>query len=149
MTKPATTVRVKARPPEEPPSPTVMTIGHSARTIEELIGLLEAHGSNVCRGCAHGTAFPAQSAVQPRFAAPVPEESRSGVCSHAGTRRPAPCSRPDSVNLGWRNASFRGYADYMQTPEFTQSVEALIRLASQERIVLMCRKQYPGAAIVR
>jgi uncharacterized protein (DUF488 family) len=49
----------------------------------------------------------------------------------------------DSVNIGWRNASFRGYADYMQTPEFEQSLEDLIQLANQERIVLMCAEAVP------
>jgi uncharacterized protein (DUF488 family) len=49
----------------------------------------------------------------------------------------------DSHNLGWRNASFRGYADYMQTPEFAQSIEELIRLANQGRIVLMCAETVP------
>jgi uncharacterized protein (DUF488 family) len=52
-------------------------------------------------------------------------------------------ARRDSVNLGWRNASFRGYADYMQTPEFEQSLVALIRLANQDRTVLMCAEAVP------
>src|SRR4029077_7663135 len=49
----------------------------------------------------------------------------------------------DSINTGWRNASFRGYADYMQTPEFDKSLEKLIQLANQERIVLMCAEAVP------
>jgi uncharacterized protein (DUF488 family) len=49
----------------------------------------------------------------------------------------------DSVNLGWRNASFRGFADYMQTPEFEASLEALIKLAKQGRIALMCAEAVP------
>jgi len=40
-------------------------------------------------------------------------------------------AKHDSPNLGWRNASFRGYADYMQTPEFAQSLEELIHLATK------------------
>ena len=52
-------------------------------------------------------------------------------------------ARRDSVNLGWRNASFRGYADYMQTPEFEQSLDELVQLANQERIVLMCAEAVP------
>ena len=47
------------------------------------------------------------------------------------------------INVGWRNASFRGYADYMQTPEFEQSLEELIRLANQERVALMCAEAVP------
>ncbi len=46
---------------------------------------------NLRRGCAHGAAFPAQSAVRQGFLAPIVKESRLGICSHAGTRRPASC----------------------------------------------------------
>ena len=52
-------------------------------------------------------------------------------------------ARRDSINVGWRNASFRGYADYMQTPEFDQSLEELIQLAKQERIAIMCAEAVP------
>ena len=52
-------------------------------------------------------------------------------------------ARRHSVNLGWRNASFRGYADYMQTPEFAQSLEELIRLANEDQIALMCAEAVP------
>jgi hypothetical protein len=45
--------------------------------------------------------------------------------------------------MGWRNTSFRGYADYMQTPEFEQSLEELIRLANKERLALMCAEAVP------
>jgi uncharacterized protein (DUF488 family) len=48
-----------------------------------------------------------------------------------------------STNAGWRNASFRGFADYMQTPEFEQSLEDLIRLAARDRIALMCAEAVP------
>ena len=49
----------------------------------------------------------------------------------------------DSLNVGWRNASFRGYADYMQTPEFEQSLDELIQLANRQQIVLMCAEAVP------
>ena len=52
-------------------------------------------------------------------------------------------ARRDSINVGWRNASFRGYADYMQMPEFEQSLEELIQLAKQERIAIMCAEAVP------
>ena len=52
-------------------------------------------------------------------------------------------AKRDSLNLGWRNVSFRGYADYMQTPEFAQSLEELICLANQDRIVLICAEAVP------
>jgi hypothetical protein len=47
-------------------------------------------------------------------------------------------ARPDSLNTGWRNASFRGYADYMQTPGFRKNLDDLIKLAKSERIAIMC-----------
>jgi uncharacterized protein (DUF488 family) len=56
-----------------------------------------------------------------------------------GLRRAA----ADSINLGWRNASFRGYADYMQTPQFAKAVEELICLAAQRRLALMCAEAVP------
>jgi uncharacterized protein (DUF488 family) len=52
-------------------------------------------------------------------------------------------AKRDSLNLGWRNASFRGYADYMQTPEFAKSLDELIQLANQCRIALMCAEAVP------
>jgi len=52
-------------------------------------------------------------------------------------------AKPDSVNAGWRNASFRGYADYMQTPEFRKQIEELIELAKEHRIALMCAEALP------
>ncbi|MHB1334300.1 MAG: DUF488 domain-containing protein [Sulfuriferula sp.] len=50
---------------------------------------------------------------------------------------------PASPNKGWRNASFRGYADYMQTPEFAKNLANLIELASKQQIVLMCAEAVP------
>jgi len=49
----------------------------------------------------------------------------------------------DSINMGWQNASFRGYADYMQTPEFDKNLEELIQLAKQGGIALMCAEAVP------
>jgi uncharacterized protein (DUF488 family) len=49
----------------------------------------------------------------------------------------------DSVNSSWRNASFRGYADYMQTAEFQKAIEQLIELANQDRIAVMCAEAVP------
>jgi uncharacterized protein (DUF488 family) len=52
-------------------------------------------------------------------------------------------ARHDSINNAWRNASFRGYADYMQTPEFHENIDALIELARQEQIAVMCAEAVP------
>src|SRR5262249_62116350 len=56
-----------------------------------------------------------------------------------GLRRP----RADSVNLGWRNSSFRGYADYMQTQEFQSNLDALVRQATGARTAIMCAETVP------
>ena len=52
-------------------------------------------------------------------------------------------AKKDSVNLGWRNASFRGYADYMGTAEFRDAVSRLVDLAREKRIVIMCAEAVP------
>jgi uncharacterized protein (DUF488 family) len=56
-----------------------------------------------------------------------------------GLRKPA----PDSINAAWKNASFRGYADYMQTEEFGAAIEHLIELAREERTAIMCAEAVP------
>jgi uncharacterized protein (DUF488 family) len=56
-----------------------------------------------------------------------------------GLRRP----RRDSPNIGWQNASFRGYADYMQTSTFRENLHRCIELAKRERVVLMCAEAVP------
>ena len=52
-------------------------------------------------------------------------------------------ARDDSLNMAWRNASFRGFADYMQTPEFEVGLQRLIRLAKQKKSALMCAEAVP------
>jgi uncharacterized protein (DUF488 family) len=52
-------------------------------------------------------------------------------------------ARPDSPNAGWRNASFQGYADYMQTPEFDAAVEPILARATEEKQALMCAESVP------
>jgi uncharacterized protein (DUF488 family) len=52
-------------------------------------------------------------------------------------------ARTDSLNTGWRNLSFRGYADYMQTPEFAAGVAALIEIAGKEQTAVMCAEAVP------
>ena len=56
-----------------------------------------------------------------------------------GLRHP----RPDSINTAWRNTSFRGYADYMQTPEFGQALDLLIELGHEEPTAAMCAEAVP------
>jgi uncharacterized protein (DUF488 family) len=130
------------RMPRRKPSLIVLTIGHSTRTVEEFIGLLQAHA--VSRVIDVRTV--PRSRHNPQFnKTSLPGSLKKAGLSYVhlpglGGLRHAQC---DSVNLGWHNASFRGYADYMQTPEFEQSLEELIQLAKHDRIALMCAEAVP------
>ena len=128
--------------PKEELSPLVMTIGHSTRKMVEFVSLLHIHGvtkvvdvRTVPRSW-HNPQFNKDSLPRTLEEAGLGYIHLPGL---GGLRH----ATPDSKNLGWRNASFRGYADYMQTPEFEQSLEELIRLANQDRIVLMCAEAVP------
>ena len=123
-------------------SPVVLTIGHSTRTIEEFIGLLQAHGAT---RVVDVRTVP-RSRHNPQFnKTSLPRELKKAGLGYVhlpglgGLRH----AKRDSLNVGWRNASFRGYADYMQTPEFEQSLEELIRLARKEPIAIMCAEAVP------
>jgi len=103
------------------PSPIVLTIGHSTRPLEEFIRLLQAHG---VRRVVDVRTVP-RSLHNPQFnKTSLPESLNKAGLAYVhmpglgGLRR----AKPDSINIGWRNASFRGYADYMQTPEERKTV---------------------------
>jgi uncharacterized protein (DUF488 family) len=130
------------RKPRPEPSTSVLTIGHSTRTVEEFIRLLQAHAAT----CVADVRTIPRSLHNPQFN----KASLAGSLKKAGlgyVHLPGlgglRHARRDSINMGWRNASFRGYADYMQTPEFEQSLEELIELAKQERIAIMCAEAVP------
>jgi uncharacterized protein (DUF488 family) len=128
--------------PKEEPSPLVMTIGHSTHTIEEFIGLLQTHGAT----CVVDVRTVPRSQHNPQFNKSSLFRSLKKVglgYVHTPGLGGLRHAKRDSPNVGWQNASFRGYADYMQTPEFAQSLEELIRLTNQDRIVLMCAEAVP------
>jgi hypothetical protein len=132
----------KKRVPKKEPLPLVMTIGHSTRTLEEFIRLLQVHGV----ACIADVRTVPRSRHNPQFdKALLPSSLKQAGLGYVhlpglgGLRH----AKPDSPNRGWRNASFRGYADYMQTPEFKQSLEELILLANQQPIALMCAEAVP------
>jgi uncharacterized protein (DUF488 family) len=130
------------RRPSAEPSPIVLTIGHSTRTLEEFIGLLQVHGATrvvdvrTVPRSRHNPQFNKTSLPRALKKAGLGYVHLPGM---GGLRH----AKRDSLNVGWRNASFRGYADYMQTPEFDQSLEELIQLAKQERIAIMCAEAVP------
>ncbi len=116
---------------------TVWTIGHSTRSADEFLGLLREHG---IEQVADVRRFPGSRRV-PQFN----EAALRGTLESAGIhyvhlpelggRRPV---RPDSRNLNWRNAAFRGYADYMETPEFRAGIDGLLELTKSGRTAIMC-----------
>ena len=98
-------------------SPIVLTIGHSTRTLDEFIALLKAHAVTLVVDVRtiprsrHNPQFNKESLPDSLKKTGLGYVHMSGL---GGLRH----AKPDSLNAGWRNASFRGYADYMQTPEF-------------------------------
>jgi uncharacterized protein (DUF488 family) len=120
----------------------IFTIGHSTRPIEEFVAMLEAHG---VRKLIDIRTVP-RSRTNPQFnrdALPGSLE-RAGIAylhmpALGGLRRP----KADSQNTGWRNTSFRGYADYMQTGEFSAAIEELIELGREDQIAIMCAEAVP------
>ncbi len=120
----------------------VLTIGHSTRPIDEFIKLLSAHGvtqlvdvRTVPRS-RHNPQFNADALPASLASSGIGYVHASGL----GGFRP---TRADSQNCGWRNLSFRGYADYMQGNDFADNLFTLIELARRDRVVLMCAEAVP------
>jgi uncharacterized protein (DUF488 family) len=120
----------------------ILTIGHSTRPVDGFIGFLKAHGVQrvvdvrTIPRSRHNPQFSRDELSRVLHSAKIHYRHMPGL---GGLRRP----RPDSANAGWRNASFRGFADYMQTAAFEDSLERCIDLAKQERVVLMCAEAVP------
>src|ERR1041384_4036296 len=119
------------------PRQTVWTIGHSTLTLEAFISLLRAHQIQTLadvRLLPGSRRFPHFNSDD--LAASL---SQAGIeYNHfrelGGRRKP----RPDSHNTAWRNESFRGYADYMETQEFKKGIEKLEAIAQHERAAYLC-----------
>jgi uncharacterized protein (DUF488 family) len=116
------------------------TVGHSTRTEAELFQLLEQNG---VRSVVDVRRYPA-SRRHPQFNREALERSLPAAridyvwMPELGGRR-AP--RKDSSNTAWRNAGFRGYADYMETDVFRAAMESLLRRAQHQRTAIMCAEQ--------
>jgi uncharacterized protein (DUF488 family) len=120
----------------------VLTVGHSTRSLEELIDLLLQHDVALLVDV---RTLPA-SRRMPHFAKASLERSLPAhhiaylhVPALGGLRKP----RPDSINTGWRNVSFRGYADYMQEERFWGALAELEDLAFARRVAIMCAEAVP------
>jgi uncharacterized protein (DUF488 family) len=120
----------------------MMTIGHSNRPLDELIGMLQAHGVDLLVDVRtvpksrHNPQFNTDALPAPLRAAGIEylHLPRLGGLRHA---------RKDSINTGWRNDSFRGYADYMQTPEFDAALGELLRVSDGRQAAVMCAEAVP------
>lgn len=116
------------------------TVGHSTRAQEELIGLLQR---NAIQTLADVRRYPA-SRRHPQFNREALERAlpATGIdyvwMPELGGRR---ASRKDSRNTAWRNAGFRGYADYMETDAFQGAIECLLQGARDRRTAVMCAEQ--------
>jgi uncharacterized protein (DUF488 family) len=121
---------------------TVFTIGHSTRTWEAFLELLRAHGIE--------RVVDVRSIPKSRHNPQFNRETLSAKLRRArisyvhlrglgGLRH----ARRDSPNMGWRNTSFRGFADYMQTPEFERGLQRLIKLAKKKKTAIMCAEAVP------
>jgi uncharacterized protein (DUF488 family) len=120
----------------------LFTIGHSTRSLDEFLGLLAREG---VRQLMDVRAFPV-SRRYPHFSKESLEVSlpaRSVRYTHfpelGGRRKP----RPDTRNSQWRNAGFRAYADYMETPEFAAALDRMLLLATAETSAIMCAEAVP------
>ncbi len=116
---------------------TVWTIGHSNRTLEDLVALLRSHKIELV---ADVRQFPG-SRRYPHFnqenLSVALQEHGIGYLHFGelgGRRRP----KPDSLNSAWRNEAFRGYADYMETPEFRTGIDRLLAEAQKRPTSVMC-----------
>jgi uncharacterized protein (DUF488 family) len=119
------------------------TIGHSTRSLRELIALLGEHRvarladvRRIPRSRRHPH-FDAEALARDLPAAGIAYVHASGL---GGFRTP----RADSVNTAWRTPAFRGYADYMQTPEFATHLDALVLAAATVPTAVMCAEALPS-----
>ena len=119
------------------PGPRLWTIGHSTRTADEFVGLLVANGISAIadvRTIPRSKRHPhfGREALQGRLGAEGIDYRHFAALG--GLRKPA----SDSANSGWRNASFRGYADYMQSSAFSEAVDQLVEFGDRATVAVMC-----------
>ncbi|MDA8092871.1 MAG: DUF488 domain-containing protein [Betaproteobacteria bacterium] len=122
--------------------PTILTIGHSTMPIEHFIDVLRAHDVTLLADVRtvprsrHNPQFNRDALPKALEGAGIGYEHMAGL---GGLRH----ARADSPNQAWRNLSFRGFADYMQTGEFADSLQHLIDVSRRARVALMCAEAVP------
>ncbi len=121
---------------------TIFTIGHSTHTLSQFIELLKHYGIT----CLVDIRTIPRSRHTPQFN----EKEFSNALKHVhikythlaelgGLRH----AHKDSINTAWHNASFRGFADYMQTKEFSAGIATLLALAQHDQVAIMCAEAVP------
>jgi uncharacterized protein (DUF488 family) len=134
----------KLPPPQDAhwPDGAIFTVGHSTLPIETFVALLQTYGierlvdiRTVPRS-RHNPQFNSDALDNALRA----ESIEYVLLQKLGGLRHA---RKDSPNAGWRNKSFRGYADYMQSPEFEEALATLIEMGRQKRVAMMCAEAVP------
>ncbi|MEP7312912.1 MAG: DUF488 domain-containing protein [Pseudomonadota bacterium] len=124
------------------PDGTIFTVGHSTLPIDQFIALLKVYG---IEWLADIRTVP-RSRHNPQFNSDTLPDSLAAEhieyipMQQLGGLRHA---RKDSPNAGWRNKSFRGYADYMQSQEFNEGLEALMHMGREKRVAIMCAEAVP------
>ncbi len=120
----------------------VLTVGHATRPVEGFVALLHDNGVQTLADVRtvprsrHNPQFNRDTLPGRLAAAGIAYVHLPGL---GGLRHP----RRDSINNGWRNASFRGFADYMQTPEFETALAGLVEIARERRVAIMCAETVP------
>lgn len=133
---------MKREPSSSKPSPIIFTIGHSTRTLQEFINTLEIFeiekivDIRTIPRSRHNPQFNKETLPTALEATGIGYVHMQGL---GGLRH----TQADSPNKGWRNASFRGFADYMQTTEFEENLRILMKLAIKERVAVMCAEILP------
>jgi uncharacterized protein (DUF488 family) len=129
-------------PQQEKTTVTIFTIGHSTRPLDEFIDMLKAHDIRLAADVRtiprsrHNPQFNGDALAQSLKAFGIDYVHMPGL---GGLRH----ARKDSVNQGWENASFRGFADYMQTKDFEESLRELVEAAKERKTVIMCAEALP------
>jgi uncharacterized protein (DUF488 family) len=121
---------------------TVFTIGHSTHPIDEFADILKSHGIEfvidvrTIPKSRHNPQYNSDTLAAAMHGIAIGYEHLPGL---GGLRH----AKKDSVNMAWKNASFRGFADYMQTEAFEQSLNSLIEKAGRQPTAIMCAEAVP------
>jgi len=120
----------------------ILTIRHSTRALGDFLDILRAHS---VKRVVDVRAIP-RSRHNPQFnQESLYERLKEAATDYVilnqlgGLRH----SKADSPNMGWRNSSFRGFADYMQTQEFAKGIDQLVGLAQDRQVAIMCAEVLP------